>query len=266
MRLPFRRVQHQIAVLTLVVGVLFVPRQSVAQGCLPIRFTTPSLGGHGESQSTDLRAHEWQIAVDYRYLHADRSFSGTQSQPPSSLPPSFGQPLIIRIHSANVNVTYAVSDRLNLRLTVPVSSGSQSRFYMDSARHVARAAGIGDVGLVATTWLLDPRTHSSGNLAFGGGIKIPTGNNRYAADYFLKDGSSVQFPVDQSIELGDGGWGVIVQGQAFRRVAPRAFAYFTGSYLLSPRDQTDVTRAPLAVGEKNSTVHVSVPDVYTGRV
>jgi hypothetical protein len=198
--------------------------------------------------------------VDYRSLHADRAFLGTQPQPASA------QPLIINIHSVNLNVTYAASDRFTLRLTVPVSSGSQSRFYADSARHVARASGIGDVGVVATTWLLDPRTHASGNLAFGAGVKIPTGNSRYAADYFLKNGSSVQFPVDQSIELGDGGWGVILQGQAFRRVAPRAFAYFTGSYLLSPRNQTDVTRAPVAVGEKNSTVHISVPDVYTGRL
>jgi len=57
---------------------------------------------------------------------------------------------------------------------------------------------------------------------------------------------------------------VILQGQAFRQVARRTFVYFTGSYLLSPRNQTDVTRAP--VGEPNATVHISVPDVYTGRV
>ena len=71
------------------------------------------------------------------------------------------------------------------------------------------------------------------------------------------------FPVDQSVELGDGGWGVIVQGQAFGEVAPRAFAYFTGSYLVSPRNQTDVVRAPTSPG---SAVHISVPDVYTGRL
>jgi len=37
---------------------------------------------------------------------------------------------------------------------------------------------------------------------------------------------------------------------------PRGFAYFTGSYLVSPRNQTDVVRAPTSPG---STVHVSVP-------
>ena len=219
------------------------------------------MGGHGESQSTDLRAGEWQVAVDYRYLHADRFFVGSQqTTPPKQF---FGQPLIINVHTANLNVTYAASDRISVRLTVPVSYGSQSRFYADTARHIARAGGIGDVGLVGTVWLLNPRTHTKGNLAIGAGIKFPTGNYKFAAAYFDSTGNSVQFPVDQSIELGDGGWGVILQGQAFRQVTPRAFVYFTGSNLVSPRNQTDVVRAPIAPG---SAVHVSVPDVYTGRL
>ena len=219
------------------------------------------MGGHGEAQSADLRAHEWQVAVDYRYIHADQFFFGTrQTTPPTQF---FGQPLIINIHTANLNVTYAATDRFGVRLTVPISYGTQSRFYADTARHIARAGGIGDVGLVGTVWLLNPRTHTKGNLAIGAGIKFPTGNYKFAAAYFDSTGNSVQFPVDQSIELGDGGWGVILQGQAFRQVTPRAFVYFTGSYLVSPRNQTDVVRAPIAPG---SAVHVSVPDVYTGRL
>ena len=219
------------------------------------------MGGHGESQSTDLRAHEWQVAIDYRYLHADRFYVGSQQTAPGAQ--FFGQPLIINIHSVNLNITYAVSDRFNMRLTVPVSFGSQSRFYADTARHIVRAGGIGDIGLVGTAWLLDVRRHPKGNVALGAGVKIPTGNYKFADAYFLANGSSVQFPVDQSVELGDGGWGVILQGQAFQQVAARTFAYFTGSYLVSPRNQTDVVRAPTAPG---SAVHISVPDVYTGRL
>ncbi len=201
------------------------------------------------------------MAVDYRYLHADRYYVGSQQTTPGAQ--FFGQPLIINVHSANFNVTYAASDRFSLRLTVPVSYGSQSRFYPDTARHVVRADGIGDVGLVGTAWLLNPRTHATGNLAVGAGIKFPTGDYKFADAYFRANQGPVAFPVDQSIELGDGGWGIILQGQAFQRVAPRTFAYFTGSYLVSPRNQTDVVRAPTSPG---SAVHVSVPDVYTGRV
>ena len=183
-----------------------------------------------------------------------------QTTPPAQF---FGQPLIINVHSANLNVTYAASDRFNVRLTVPVSYGSQSRFYADTARHIVRAGGIGDVGLVGTAWLLNSRTHPKGNIALGAGVKIPTGDYKFAEAYFLANGSAVQFPVDQSVELGDGGWGILLQGQAFQQVAARTFAYFTGSYLLSPRNQTDVVRAPTSPG---SAVHISVPDVYTGRL
>ena len=219
------------------------------------------MGGYGESQSTDLRAHEWQVALDYRYLHADQFFFGTQQvTPPAGF---FGQPLIINVHSVNINVTYAATDRFGLRLTVPVSYGTQSRFYTDTARHVVHAGGIGDVSLVSTAWLLNPRTHVKGNLAVGAGVKMPTGNNRYADNFFLANGSSVQWPVDQSVELGDGGWGMILQGQAFRQLAPRAIAYFTGSYLVNPRNQTEVVRTPVG---PDSAVHFSVSDVYTGRL
>jgi len=219
------------------------------------------LGGHGESQSADLRAHEWQVAVDYRYLHADRFYIGTQQVvPPAQF---FGQPLMINVHSVDWTVTYAVSDRFNLRLTVPFSVGTQSAVRADTVRHDAHAFGFGDIGLAGNAWLLNPRTHTTSNIAVGAGVKFPTGDSKYADSYFLANHSSSQFPVDQAIELGDGGWGIILQGQAFRQFAPRAFAYFTGSYLVSPRNQTDVVRAPTAPG---STVHISVPDVYTGRL
>lgn len=219
------------------------------------------MGGHGESQSADLRAHEWEVAVDYRYLHADRFYIGTQQV----LPPTqfFGQPLMINVHSLDWTVTYAVSDRFNLRLTVPFSVGTQSAVRADTVRHGAHAFGLGDIGLAGTAWLLNPRTHATSNIAIGAGVKFPTGDSKYTDTYFLANHSAMQFPVDQSIELGDGGWGVILQGQAFRRFAPRAFVYFTGSYLVSPRNQTDVVRTPTAPG---SAVHISVPDVYTGRL
>jgi len=191
MQLPCNPAQLLVAVLTIGTGVLFVPRQSFAQAESPSD-SQPQFGGHGESQSTDLRVHEWQVAVDYRYLHADRYYVGSQQTTPGHN--SSARPLIINVQSANFNVTYAASDRVSVRLTVPVSYGSQSRFYADTARHVARAGGIGDIGLVGTAWLLNPRTHPKGNVALGAGVKAPTGNYRFTDRFFLANGSSVEFP------------------------------------------------------------------------
>jgi hypothetical protein len=216
------------------------------------------LGGNGESQAPNPRAHDWQLAVDYRYLHADQFYFGTsRSTPP---PEFFGQPIFITIHTLNFNVSYAATNRLSLRLTVPITDGSQSRFYKDTVRHEFRAGGLGDIALVGTAWLGVPRTHADGNLALGLGVKLPTGNDKSPGRAYNADGSSVPQAVDQSIQQGDGGWGVILETEAFRRVARRAYAYFTGSYLLSPGDQSDVVRqqAPL--------VYYSISDVYTGRL
>src|SRR5213083_2485546 len=220
---------------------------------MPVRFTTPSLGGQGELQVADLAAHQWRIALGYRHLHADQLFVGTQLLPTN-------QPLIINLHSVDITTSYAVTDRFSLSLTVPFVDGMQSRFYADSARHAVTAFGLGDVSLVGSTWLLDPHNRS-GNIALGLGVKAATGTHKSTDAYFLKGGTSIQYAVDQSIQPGDGGWGVILQMQAYRRLFARAFAYVAGAYLVSPRALSDVSRPP-----PNTSVYWSVPDVYSGRV
>src|SRR3989454_3665689 len=161
---------------------------------MPVRFTTPSLGGQGELQVADLAAHQWRLAVGYRRLHADQLFVGTQLL-------ATNQPLIINLHSVDVTTSYAVTDRFSLSLTVPFVDGMQSRMYADSARHAVTALGLGDVSLIGSTWLLDPHNHS-GNIALGLGVKAPTGTHTATDAYFLKGGTSIQYPVDQSIEPG----------------------------------------------------------------
>ena len=219
---------------------------------MPVRFTTPSLGGQGELQMTDLAVHGWRIAVGYRHLHADQLFVGTQLV-------ATNQPLIINLHSVDVTVSYAVTDRLSVSLTAPFVAGMQSRFYADSARHSVTAFGLGDVSLVGSTWLLDPHNRS-GNIALGLGVKAATGTHKSTDAYFLKGGTSIQYPVDQSIQPGDGGWGVILQLQAYRRAFRNGIAYITGSYLINPRRLNDVAKDP------GGTVYWSVPDVYSGRL
>src|SRR2546422_8658282 len=117
----------------------------------------------------------------------------------------------------------------------------QSRLYADSARHAVTAVGLGDLSLVGSRWLFGPRNHT-GNIALGLGVKAPTGTHKATDDYFLAGGTSIQYPVDQSIEPGDGGWGVILQLQAYRRAFHNAIAYLTGSYLINPRRLSDVAK------------------------
>ena len=107
-------------------------------------------------------------------------------------------------------------------------------------------------------WLRRPARESPGNLALGFGVKTNSGNNGVIDNYFLAGGAITTNPVDQSIQLGDGGVGFVFQVQGFRKLPAGTSGYLYGWYLVTPREQTTVA-SPLA------GVPLSVPDVYSVR-
>jgi hypothetical protein len=243
-----------VALLTLSAGLLVRSAPLSAQGCEPIRFTTPvDLGGEGEAYKASTR---WQFGLSYRRLVSNEFFVGTSQHP--ELGPG-GQSPEFKIHTLVTNLDYAITDRWRLSLSVPVSRGTVSRKWPDGKVHDQNATGIGDVSLTGDAWLLTPRTHRSGNIGFGLGIKAPTGSNTIK-DRFYTAKDNVEFPADQTIQPGDGGWAVLLQTHAFRRITERSYAYGSGSYMMSPRARSDVKFTP------TSAQYWSVPDVYSARL
>jgi hypothetical protein len=218
---------------------------------MPVRFLSPSLGG----SSGPLHAHQWQVDLAYRHLGADQWFVGSDVRETAA---PFGQPLSLNIQSLDATISYGVTDRVSLTLTLPFSHGTHSRFYTDGSRHEVKAWGLGDVSLVGNIWLRNPAERPSGNVSVGFGLKTPSGDNGVIDDVFLANGPPTPVTVDQSIQLGDGGLGIILQAQAFQRIFNRTSAYFYGWYLVTPREQTGVP-SPLP------GVPLSVPDVYSVR-
>lgn len=208
--------------------------------------------------SNHLKNGDWQLGVAYRRVTADKWFVGGEVREDKA---PFGKPLYLDINSLDFTVDYGVSDRTRLSLTLPFSHGTHSRFYADGERHEVSAGGLGDINLMASYWMIDPSRQKSGNAELGIGIKAPTGRNDVTDDYFVPGGKRT-FTVDQSIQLGDGGWGFIFQGRAFRELFRDGYGYVSGSYLISPRNQTSVVQAPAG---RYSAVRVSVPDVYNMR-
>jgi hypothetical protein len=200
-------------------------------------------------------AKHWEVGAALRWLGADQWFVGSEVRE-SAAP--FGQPLFLNIYSLDATITYGVTDRASVTLTVPFSRGTHSRFYADGNRHTVKAAGLGDISGIANIWLRHPSTESSGNVAVGLGLKTASGNNGVVDNFFLAGGAVTKNPVDQSIQLGDGGVGIIFQLQAYRKLVGSASGYLYGWYLLTPREKTGVA-SPLA------GVPLSVPDVYSFR-
>lgn len=151
-----------------------------------------------------------------------------------------------------------MSERWTIAATLPFSRGTHSRFYADGRRHRVSAAGLGDVSIVGSGWVFSPSSHPRANVAVGVGVKSPSGRNDVRDTYYLAQGTT-DFTVDQSIQLGDGGWGVVLEGRAFARVLERVSGYASGSYLVTPRSQSSEFQSPTG---SFAAVHVSIPDVF----
>jgi hypothetical protein len=237
-----------------IVAQTLIASSSPAQGCEPIRFTTPvNLGGQGEAYQ---RGGEWQLTVAYRRLVSTEFFVGTQEN--SAQGPG-GESPIFRIHTFVADAAYAFRDRYRLRLSVPVSTGSETRYWPDGVKRTQTATGIGDVSVMGEAWVLEPRTHQTGNVSLGLGLKAPTGRHTIAGHFYTAT-SATAYPTAQQIQPGDGGWAVLLQGQAFHQLASRVNAYAFGSYMVSPKARSDVRRVPV------TGPFWSVPDVYSARL
>jgi len=246
--------RNAVTVLSAVMVLCLIPAPAAPQGCEPIRFTTPvNLGGQDQAYQPE---HEWQLTLAYRRLVSNEWFVGQDEN--SALAPG-GKSPEFRIHTFVADVAYSVSDRYRLKLSVPLSSGSLSRTWPDKAVHEQTATGIGDVTVMAEGWALKPRTHERGNIAVGVGLKIPTGSHRIASQFYTAAGP-LDFPADQTIQPGDGGWSVLVESRAFRQITERTHAYAFASYMISPKARSDVQWVP-ASGQ-----YWSVPDVYSARL
>jgi hypothetical protein len=165
------------------------------------------------------------VDVAYRRLSADQWFVGSDVREAAA---PFVQPLLLNIKSLDATVSYGVTDQFSLTLTLPFSRGTHSRFYTDGSRHQVTASGLGDVSLVGNMWLRNPAKHPDGNVALGLGLKTPSGDNGVIDDVFLANGPPTPVTVDQSIQLGDGGLGVILQAQTFQKLFNRTSGYFYG--------------------------------------
>ena len=99
----------------------------------------------------------------------------------------------------------------------------------------------------------------------GLGLKLPTGDYNYK-DYNYNvgpNGTKELRPVDQSIQLGDGGTGITLELNAFYSILHNLSVYGNFYYLSNPREQngTRTYRETLSANLANEAI-MSVPDQY----
>ena len=208
------------------------------------------------------------VSLDYRWYRSDRHFVGDVEQPQRQ---AVGNEVINEVHSFDVAATYGISERWSATLTIPFLFTERSSLYEHDFvnRYAMNSSGLGDLRLVTDCWLLNPEKHMDGNLALGLGFKAPTGDDA-ATDTAHRATGPVTRPVDPSIQPGDGGWGIILELQAYQKIYGNLFGYLQGSYLMTPQEQND-TEFTIADIPRFAAVltplrtHNSIPDQYFGR-
>ena len=131
-----------------------------------------------------------------------------------------------------------------------------------------RSSGIGDLRITYNRWIWHPDSVESGNLLIIAGIKLPTGDFDHLAYWYNvgPDGRGEYRPVDQSIQLGDGGAGLSLEFQGFKRLHRRVYGYINAFYLSNPMgvNGTRTFRETISPVLANENI-MSVPDQYMMR-
>ena len=217
---------------------------------------------------------EWQVSITSRNLVSDDHYNGTEEQVQRQTLANYVRN---EQNLVDFTVSHVMTKRLTVTLGVPfVNSSWASRdpaFPLPAPRHeiAQNGRGIGDISLTGRYWLFNPDTHSRWNVATGAGVKMPTGNSRFQ-DMFpgRTDPTNMLRYVDQSVQPGDGGWGLMTEAHAFW-VLNRVLVFGSGSYLVNPKDTNDtpsiitVLGIPLTGNFAGLGLN-SVPDQYLARV
>ena len=215
---------------------------------------------------------EWQVSLSYRGLDSDTHYSGSEHQRVREREQTY---VINTQQALDIGVSYAASDRLSFSLGVPIVKASWAVPTpirpAPGPRAKQEANGLGDVSLTGRYWAFAPESRH--NVSLGLGIKAPTGKHDVTQVYPNIDGTnSAEKAVDQSVQLGDGGWGILFDVQAFRQLS-KATLFASGTYLANPRDTNGTPSILVGLGLGNNPGFAaegilvnSVPDQYLVRM
>lgn len=265
------------AALTLTVAaslVLLNAPDATAQGCVASRLDAPSGPMNPEGREYYLPAGRWEASLGYRHFRSHRHFVGSIEQdgsPDAVEGDRSSSEVVNHINIPELTLSYGISDRFSTTLDVPIDIlHRRNPPRAASATSPARPPsytdgnGIGDITLMGRYWVGHPAHTTTQNLSVGLGIKLPTGKNDVMGTFWSTSGGTLHtivHPVDQSIQPGDGGVGIMTEVLAFKSFGS-VTAYATGSYLFNPRGTNGVETGRSSPYE----AIMSVADQYGARV
>jgi hypothetical protein len=247
---------------------LLLSYHAQSQGCVAIRST----GGFcTRDQAMHNDDSKWMLSVSNRYFKSFRHFVGTVEQKQRQ---EQGTEVINYAYTLDLALTRNFDKGWSVSLDVPIIANTRSSMYEHTdlvtkksvGRFKTHAFGIGDIRFTVYKWLIDPAKATKGNVQVGLGLKLPTGDYKFQDFFHTSDSTTMLGPVDQSIQLGDGGTGFTTEINAFYNFSHSIGVYGNFYYLFNPREQNGVSTSrglpPSADALKYGTAVMSVPDQY----
>jgi hypothetical protein len=268
---PSRRFRQSLLVL-LLAGVLGPGGVShlAAQSCILTRLDSPTLNVFDPAFGDDDGSPSWLFSIGYRYGEGGRHFIGTEEQKERQREHS---EVINTVHLLDVGIRRQFDDRNSLEIGIPFLMARREGPIRNDDRELigrqvrSNTRGMGDVTAVFQHLLWAPSQHPRSNLALGIGIKLPTGaNNVHDSQLVYRDGELVPEVVtaDQSVQPGDGGWGLILQASGYHLLAPSGAVagYASASYIIAPEGDSGTLTYRSAPEE----AVMSIADQYVARL
>lgn len=238
---------------------LFSTINALGQGCIAVRHMSSVNPGATSADALKQRqGSKFQVTLGYRYLHSYKHFVGTQEQKQRV---AEGTDVRNYTHWFDLGLNYQITRRLGVSVNLPYSYSDRSSLYEhygndvksnpSHERFFTHSQGIGDLRLTANYWLINPAKLPKINALGGLGVKFPTGNSNYKDDFHKRDKDGKAYllnkAVDQSLQLGDGGFGYSAEVQGYAQLRATTALYYNGFYLFSPKG---VNATPLSVSDQ----------------
>lgn len=255
-----------------------------AQGCVAIR----TVGGlntmehsmmHGimngmlhDSTAQKMVEPKWDLNMSGRYFKSYKHFNGTDEQTQRVT-----EQTDVRNFSRTMDISLVrkLNEKCSIGFDLPLIYNERSSLYehlgstMGNPRFSTFSQGIGDIRITAYKWLIAPKPGAKGNLLAGIGLKLPTGNYQAEDIFHYKLGTAIltrKGPVDQSIQPGDGGWGLTLELNGFRQINNAFSIYSNAYYLINPKGNNGVSTARGGIASASAIKYtsdvMSVPDQY----
>lgn len=204
-------------------------------------------------------------------MRSDRHFTGDHED---SERQSEGSEVINTSYFVEFGINYQFNKRFFAALNIPYSNHNRSQTVRANnaertilERYDTQSSGLGDIRLTGNAWLFDPGLNPRCNIMLGLGLDMPTGEDDVTDTHRRLNTATgrvenIKRAVDQSIQPGDGGWGIPIDLFAYYRFTDSLMGFIGGSYMITP-EETNGTKT----GRGNPyEAEMSIPDTFGARV